>query len=140
MAWADVVTKLAEQLEQVQSQLAAQQSTISEQQAINAEQQAINAEQQAINAEQARQIDALTRNDVKQDQQFGNMTETITEQVRQVYRLTDNVARLEAEHKFIAALQENGTGFCAPPKEKFLPAPMVSAWIRRSHIFTQLYD
>ena len=83
MASTDVIKNLSEQLQQVQSQLTYQ--------------QAINAEQQAINAEQARQIDALTRNDVKQDQQFGNMTETITEQVRQVYRLTDNVARLEAE-------------------------------------------
>ena len=61
----------------------------------HAEQQAINAEQQAINAEQARQIDVLTRNDVKQAQQ--------------VDRLSDNVARLEAEHKVIAALQDNGT-------------------------------
>ena len=37
---------------------------------------------------------------------------TITEQSRQVDRLTDNVARLEAEHKVLAALQANGTGCC----------------------------
>ena len=108
MALTDVIKNLSEQLQQVQSQLTYQ--------------QAINAEQQAINAEQARQIDALTRNDVKQDQQVGNMTETITEQARQVYRLTDNVARLEAENKFIAALQENGTGFCAPPPPRKISA------------------
>ena len=76
VALADVVISLSEQLQQVQLQLA---------------------EQQAITAEQARQIDALIKNDVKQD--------------RQVDRLTDNVARLEAEQKVIAALQDNGTGY-----------------------------
>ena len=52
------------------------------------------AEQQAINAEQARQIGALTKNVAKQDEQ--------------VNLLTDNFARLEAEHKVIAALQDTG--------------------------------
>ena len=94
MALADVVKSLSEQLQQVQSQLA---------------------EQQAINAEQARQIDALTRNDVKQDQQADNMAETITKQARKVDRLTDNVARQEAEIKVIAALQDTGTGYFRSP-------------------------
>ena len=52
------------------------------------------AEQQAINAEQARQIGALTKNVAKQDEH--------------VNLLTDNFARLEAEHKVIAALQDTG--------------------------------
>ena len=85
VALVDVVQNLSEQLQQVQRQFQLQ----------LAEQQAINVEQQAVNAEQARQIDALNRNDVKQAQQ--------------VDRLSDNVARLEAEHKVIAALQDNGT-------------------------------
>ena len=74
---------LAEQLQQVQSQLAEQRTTITK--------------QQAVIAEQARQIDALTKNDVKQ--------------ARQVDRLTDNVARLEAQQNVLAALH-NGTGCC----------------------------
>ena len=86
----DVVKSLSEQLQQVQLQLTEQQVTITEQ-------QAINTDQQAVIAEQARQIDVLTRNDVKQD--------------RQVDRLTDNFARLKAEHKVIAALQDNGTEY-----------------------------
>ena len=86
VALADVVKNLSEQLQQVQRQFQLQ----------RAEQQATITEQQAINAEQARQIDVLTRNDVKQ--------------ARQVELLTDKVARLEAEHKVIAALQDTGTG------------------------------
>ena len=80
-ALADVVKKLFEQLQQVQRQFQLQ-----------------LADQQAVIAKQAGQIDALTKNDVKQD--------------RQVDRLTDNVARLEAENKVLTALQENGTGCC----------------------------
>ena len=76
VALADVVISLSEQLQQVQSQLA---------------------EQQAVITEQARQIDTLTRNDVKQD--------------RQVDRLTVNVARQEAELKVIVVLQDTGTGY-----------------------------
>ena len=86
VALADVVKNLSEQLQQVQRQF----------QLELAEQQAVNAEQQAVIVEQARQIDALTENDVKQ--------------ARQVELLTDKVARLEAEHKVIAALQDTGTG------------------------------
>ena len=59
MALADVVKNLSEQLQQVQSQFQLQ----------LAEQQAAIIEQQAVIAEQAHQIDALTKNDVKQDRQ-----------------------------------------------------------------------
>ena len=93
VALADVVKNLSEQLQQVQRQFQLQRA---EQQATITEQQAVNAEQQAVIVEQARQIDALTENDVKQ--------------ARQVELLTDKVARLEAEHKVIAALQDTGTG------------------------------
>ena len=92
---ADVVKNLSEQLQQVQRQFQLQ---LVEQQATITEQQATIKEQQAISAEQARQIDALTRNVAKQDEQ--------------VDRLAVKVARQEAEHKVIAALQENGTGCC----------------------------
>ena len=88
VALADVVKNLSEQLQQVQRQFQLQ----------RAEQQATITEQQAINAEQARQIDVLTRNDVKQAQQ--------------VDRLTVKVARQEVEFKVIAALRDNGTGYC----------------------------
>ena len=112
VALADVVKNLSEQLQQIQSQFQLQ----------LAEQQATIAEQQAVNAEQAQQIDAMTKNDVKQGQQAENMKEIITVQARQidvltrndvkqdrqVNRLTDNFARLEAEHKVIAALQDTG--------------------------------
>ena len=95
VALRDVVKGLSEQLQQVQRQFQLQ-----------------LAEQQAVITEQARQIHALTRNDVKQDQQVDNMAETITKQARQVDRLIDNVARLKAEHKVITALQDDGTGCC----------------------------
>ena len=97
VALADVVKNLSEQLQQVQRQFQLQ---LAEQQAINVEQQATITEQQAV-------IDSLIENDV-------NMKEIITEQAQQVDRLTDNFARLEAEHKVIAALhvQDNGTGCC----------------------------
>ena len=52
VALADVVKSLSEQLQQVQRQFQLQ-----------------LAEQQAVMTEQARQIDALTKNDVKQDRQ-----------------------------------------------------------------------
>ena len=86
LALTEVVKSLSEQLQQVQSQQAEQQATIRE--------------QQATIVEQARQIGALTKNVAKQDEQID--------------RLTDNFARLEAEHKVIAALhvQDNGTGCC----------------------------
>ena len=97
VALADVVKNLSEQLQQVQRQFQLQ---LAEQQAINVEQQATITEQQAV-------IDSLIENDV-------NMKEIITEQAQQVDRLTDNFARLEAEHKVIAALhvQDNGTEWC----------------------------
>ena len=101
---AEIVKSLSEQLQQVQSQLA-------EQQAINAELQVAITEQQTVITEQARKIDALTKNDVKQDEQVDNLTEAITKQARQVDRLTDNVARLEAQQNVLAALH-NGTGCC----------------------------
>ena len=85
---ADVVKNSSEQLQQVQRQFQLQ----------LAEQQVAIIEQQAVITEQARQIDALTKNGVKQGQQ--------------VDRLTANFARLEIEHKVIAALQDNGTGCC----------------------------
>ena len=92
-ALADVVKNLSGQLQQVQRQFQLQ----------LAEQQATITEQQAVMAEQVRKIDSLNENDV-------NMKTLITKQARQVDRLTDNVARLEAENKVIAALQDNGTG------------------------------
>ena len=98
VALADAVRNLAEQLQQFQSQLAEQHAINAEQQAFNSEQQATMTEQQAINSKQARQIYALTENDVKQ--------------FRQVDRLTDNFARLEVEHKVISALQDYGTQCC----------------------------
>ena len=84
LALTEVVKSLSEQLQQVQSQQAEQQATIRE--------------QQATIAEQARQIGALTKNVAKQDEQID--------------RLTDNFARLEAEHKVIASLQDNGNRCC----------------------------
>ena len=98
MALVDVVKNLFEQLQQVQRQLA---------------------QQQSINAEQARQIDSLNENDVnmntvivKQARQIDALTKNDVKQAQQVNRLTDNVARLEAEHKVIAAHQDTGTGCC----------------------------
>ena len=93
VALTEVIMNLSEQLQQVQSQLAEQQAKITEQ-------QATITDQQKAFAEQARQIHALTKNDVKQ--------------ARQVARLTDYAARLEAEHRIIASQQDNGTGCCMP--------------------------
>ena len=87
LALTEVVKSLAEQLQQVQWQFQLQ----------LAEQQATITEQQAVNAEQARQIDALNEREVKQS--------------RKIHRLVNNVARLEVEHKVIAALQDTGTGY-----------------------------
>ena len=99
MALADVVKRLSEQLQQLQRQFQLQ-----------------LAEQQAVITEQAHQIDALTKNLVKQD--------------RHVDRLTHNVARLEAEHKVIAELQDNGTGCCISA----LLAPFSTVLFKKKYI------